>query len=688
MSAELFLEIGTEEIPAGFLPPAMADLERLMRKELEAGRIGFEAIQTFATPRRLVLAVSGVELEQARQEVTAAGPSVAVAFDADGNPTKAALGFARGNGVEVSDLERRETDKGEYLYVSKVVEGRPTSELLPELLPRLIDAIPFKKSMRWKDLDIRFARPVHWIVALFGGQVVPFSYGNLNSGNVSFGHRFMAPGAFEVTSLDQYLVDAEKQFVIVDPARRRQLIAEQLDEVVSRAGGKLNPDDDLLDEVAFLVEYPTAVMGGFEKNYLQLPPELLITVMREHQRYFTVVDEHGKLLPRFITISNTRVEDLSVVQQGNERVLRARLSDAMFFWNEDRKVRLESRLEALKNVVYQAKLGTSYEKVMRFKTLAAELARQQMPEVAELTERAALLAKCDLETGMVFEFTELQGVMGREYALLDGENPRVARAIFEHYLPVQAGGELPSDDVGAFVSIADKIDSICGCFGVGLIPTGTADPFALRRSAIGILNIIVERGYRLSLVALVERGLALLGDKLTRPAAEVAAEVLEFIRMRFFNMLTSQGQPHDMVDAVLSAAFDDPLDALQRVTGLSSFRQEGEFEALAVTFKRVVNIVKSGIETPVDAALFEADCESQLLEALQRVSGKFEQYVANGAYLDALRTAGELRSPVDALFEGVMVMSPDEAVKNNRLALLTVVARLFQGIADFSKIAA
>lgn len=688
MSAELFLEIGTEEIPAGFLPPAMADLERLMRKELETGRIGFETVRTFATPRRLVLAVSGVALEQARQEVTAAGPSVAVAFDADGNPTKAALGFARGNGVEVSELERRQTDKGEYLYVSKVVEGRPTSELLPEMLPRIIDSIPFKKSMRWKDLDIRFARPMHWIVALFGGQVVPFSYGNLNSGNVSFGHRFMAPGAFEVTSLDQYLVDAEKQFVIVDPARRRQLIAAQLDEVVGRTEGKLNPDEDLLDEVAFLVEYPTAVMGGFEKTYLQLPPELLITVMREHQRYFTVVDGHGKLLPRFVTISNTRVEDLTVVQQGNERVLRARLSDAMFFWNEDRKQRLESRLEALKNVVYQAKLGTSYEKVMRFKALAVELARQQVPEVAELTERAALLAKCDLETGMVFEFTELQGVMGREYALLDGEDPRVARAIFEHYLPVQAGGELPSDDVGAFVSIADKIDSICGCFGVGLIPTGTADPFALRRSAIGILNIILERGYRLSLVALIERSLGLLGDKLTRPAGEVAAEVLEFIRMRFFNMLTSQGQPQDMVDAVLSAAFDDPLDALQRVTGLAGFREEGEFEALAVTFKRVVNIVKSGTETPVDTALFEADCEGLLLDALQRVSGQFEQFVADGAYLEALRTAGELRSPVDALFEGVMVMSPDEAVKNNRLALLTVVARLFQGIADFSKIAA
>lgn len=688
MSAELFLEIGTEEIPAGFLPSAMADLERLIRKEFETGRIGYEAVRTFATPRRLVLVVDGVAREQARQEITASGPSVKVAFDADGNPTKAALGFARSNGVEVADLERRQTDKGEYLFVSKVVEGRPTGELLPEMLPRLIDAIPFRKSMRWKDLDIRFARPVHWIVALFEGQVVPFAYGNLTSGNLSRGHRFMAPETFEVSGLDQYLAAAEEHFVIVDPARRRQLIAGQLQEVVARAGGRLNPDDALLEEVTFLVEYPTAVMGGFETTYLQLPPELLITVMREHQRYFTVVDEKGKLLPRFITISNTRAEDPVVVQQGNERVLRARLSDAMFFWNEDRKVRLESRLDALKNVVYQAKLGTSYEKVMRFRTLAVELARDLAPEVVELTDRAALLAKCDLETGMVFEFTELQGVMGREYALLDGEDPRVARAIHEHYLPVQAGGELPGDDVGALVSIADKIDSICGCFGVGLVPTGTADPFALRRSAIGILNIILDRGYRLSLPALIRRSLALLGAKLTRPAAEVEAEVLEFFRLRFLNMLTSQGQPQDVVDAVLSAAFDDPADALQRIEGLAAFRKEGEFEALAVTFKRVVNIAKGGVEVSVDAALFESECEQRLLDDLRRVSGRFEQFVTDGAYLDALRTVGELRAPVDALFEGVMVMAPDEAVKNNRLALLTGVARLFQGIADFSKIAA
>jgi glycyl-tRNA synthetase beta chain len=688
MSAELFLEIGTEEIPAGFLPVAMADIERLMRKELENARIGFDGVRTFATPRRLGIAVQGVARRQARQEVSASGPSVKVAFDADGHPTKAALGFARGQGVDVADLERRQTDKGEYLFFSKVVEGRPSAELLPELLPRLIDAIPFRKSMRWKDLDIRFARPVHWIVALYDGQVVPFAYGNLTSGDRSRGHRFMAPEPFEVTGLEQYLAEAEQRYVIADPARRRQLIADQLAEATLATDGRLNPDDDLLDEVTFLVEYPTAVVGGFEETYLQLPPELLITAMREHQRYFTLVDEQGKLLPRFITISNTPAEDLTVVQRGNERVLRARLADAMFFWKEDRKVKLASRLDALKNVVYQAKLGTSYEKVLRFRELAVNLARQLAPEAAELTDRAALLAKCDLETGMVYEFPELQGVMGREYALLDGEDPRVAQAIFEHYLPVQASGQLPSDDVGAFVSIADKIDTICGCFGVGLIPTGTADPFALRRSAIGILNILLDREYRLSLTELIRRSVALLADKLTRPADEVAADVLEFIRLRFFNMLTAQELPQDVVDAVLGAAFDDPVDALLRVKALAAFRAQDDFEPLAVAFKRVVNIVKGGVDAPVDETLFEAPCEGELLAALHRVTGRFEQLLADGVYGDALRTVGELRAPVDALFDGVMVMAKDERVKANRLALLTAVARLFQGIADFSKIAA
>lgn len=687
MSAELFLEIGTEEIPAGFLPVAMADLERLLRKELQGANIPFEAVRTYATPRRIAAAVTGVAMEQARQELLVTGPSVKVAFDAEGKPTRAAEGFARSNGVDVSQLSTMETDKGAYIYVSRVIEGSPTADRLPEILSRTIASIPFRKSMRWKDLDVRFARPVHWIVALFDGAVVPFSFGILESGNVSRGHRFMAPEHFPVQGEKSWIAECERRFVIPDPAKRKEIIAREVERLAHAAGGEVNRDDALLEEVTYLVEDPTALMGGFEEKYLELPRELLITSMRGHQRYFTLSGKDGKLLPRFITVANTRAEDPAVVVRGNERVLRARLSDAMFFWKEDRKVKLETRLEALKSVVYQAKLGTSYEKVTRFRELAVWLSETFSPADRDLTDRAALLAKCDLETGMVYEFPELQGIMGREYARLEGEDPRVARAIHEHYLPTQAGGELPSDTVGSFVSVADKIDTVCGCFGVGLIPTGTADPYALRRNAIGILNILLARGMHLSVPELVDRALALLEPKLTRPLAQVRGDVVEFFRARFLNMLASQGYPQDVVEAVLSASFSDPVDALERVKALAELKGREDFEPLAVAFKRIGNIIKGGLDVPVNPAQFEASCEQDLFQALQQVRGEADGFVARGNYAAALRTIATLRSPVDTFFDGVMVMAKDEAVRNNRLALLTAVAGLFRGIADFSRIA-
>ncbi|MBO4793154.1 MAG: glycine--tRNA ligase subunit beta, partial [Deltaproteobacteria bacterium] len=501
MCAEIFLEIGTEEIPASFLAPARLSLEELLRKELETARIPFQSILTFATPRRLAIAVQGAAPEQERQELSISGPPAKIAFDAEGKPTKAALGFAKTNGVDVSELETVDTPKGPYLCVHKVLEGQKLKDLLPDIFLRVIHAIPFKKSMRWKDLDIRFVRPVHWLTALLDGEIVPFTFGEISSGNQSFGHRFMAPEAFTVTGLEDYLAKAQEHFVIPDPQRRKEIIRHDVEEIAARLNASLNMDEDLLEEVSLLVEFPVAICGSFEEKYLELPPEVLITTMKENQRYFTLTDDSGRLLPRFITIANTRPRDPEVVQRGNERVLRARLSDAMFFWKEDQKVPLESRLEALKHVVFQAKLGTSYEKVMRIRELAVELARRFAPERVEAVERAALLAKCDLETQMVFEFPELQGVMGREYALLEGEDRDVAVAVYEHYLPVQAGGALPSGPVGACVAIADKMDTLCGCFSVGLLPTGAADPFALRRGAIGILSIILDRQMPLSLGA-------------------------------------------------------------------------------------------------------------------------------------------------------------------------------------------
>ena len=688
MAKELFLEIGTEEIPAGFLPKAMQDLEALIRREFAAARLEFDAVRTFATPRRLALAVSAVAEQQPTLQTRALGPARQHAFDSAGNPTKAAEGFARGQGVAVSALTIVATDKGEYVCAEKEEAGRATFDLLQEILPRLISGISFKKSMRWKDLDVRFARPVHWIVALYGGMVVPLTFGELTSGNRSRGHRFMAPQEFVVSGCDDWLEQCRAHFVTADQTERKATIRRQVEETALAAGGRVSMDEALLEEVTYLVEDPTPLCGTFEERFLALPRELLVTTMRTHQRYFTVESHDGRLLNNFITIANTRPADPAVVIKGNGRVIRARFSDAMFFWEEDRKKKLETHLDALKNVIYQAKLGTSFEKVERFTVLAGELAARFEPAARELTVRAARLAKCDLETKMVYEFPELQGIMGREYARLEGEPPRVVQAIFEHYLPVEAGGALPADNVGAFVSVADKIDTICGCFGVGLVPTGSADPYALRRSAIGILNILLERGYRLAVPELVERSLELLAAKLTRPRDQVQGEVVEFIRLRLVNMLTQRGFPADVVEAVLAARFDEPLDAVARVEALAALKAQAGFEPLAVAFKRVGNIIKGGVETPLRTELFEADCERTLAVAAADARAAVATALASGDYAAALQAIAALRVPVDAFFDGVMVMADQPEVRGNRLALLTEVGRLFEGIADFAKIAA
>ncbi|WP_136523599.1 glycine--tRNA ligase subunit beta [Geomonas ferrireducens] len=687
MAKDLFLEIGCEEVPAGFVPKAMADMEALMKRELETARIEYGEIVTLGTPRRLVLAVKGMAERQPDAELTAMGPAKSAAYDADGNPTKAAQGFARGQGMDVADLKVVMTAKGEYLAAVKSEVGRDTAELLPEMLPRMIGAIPFKKSMRWADFDVRFARPIHWIVALFDGVVVPFSFGNIESGSASRGHRFMANTTFPVRDLASYLEECERHFVIPDPEKRKAIIRQEIERVARQAKGNVLADEALLEQVAFLVEYPSAVHGTFSPDFLVVPREVLITSMREHQRYFSLVDDQGKLLPGFITINNTLTEDPSVVVKGNERVLRARLSDARFFFDEDHKVKLESRVESLKSVVYQAKLGTSYEKMERFRELAKGLAGRHNPAVADKAARAATLCKADLVSGMVGEFPEVQGIMGREYALHDGEDAAVANAIAEHYLPTQAGGELPASDIGAFVSLADKVDTICGCFSVGLIPTGSADPYALRRSALGIINIILEKQYREPLSGLIRASLDLLAAKATRPVEDVYRDVLEFFRGRFVNLMADR-YPSDVVEAVVSVSFDDLVEAAAKIEALAGFRKREDFSALAVAFKRVCNIVKEGVDTPVDAALFQEDAEGGLFQAQQAVKGKVEAAVERADYLSALTEIATLKPAVDLFFDKVMVMAEDERVRQNRLALLTSIARLFGRLADFARLSA
>ena len=687
MLKELFLEIGTEEIPAGFLTRALADMEGLLRKELEAARLAHGEITTLATPRRLALVVKDIPAVQPNAEITAVGPAKAVAFDAAGKPTKAAEGFARGQGVDVAALTLMTTDKGEYVAAVKKESGRPTPDILAEILPRLIGNIPFKKSMRWGDLEVRFARPVHWLVALFDGIVVPFAFGGIDSGSVSRGHRFMANQAFPVRDFAHYLDECERHFVIPDPERRKEIIRREIHRLAKTVGGHLLPDEELLDQVAFLVEYPSAVVGTFSPDFLAVPKEVLITSMRSHQRYFSVVDESGKLLPAFITINNTLTEDPSVVVKGNERVLRARLSDARFFFDEDKKVPLEKRVEALKSVVYQAKLGTSFEKMERFRVLASALAEQLRPELAAQVAQAAYLCKADLVTGMVGEFPEVQGIMGREYALLQGVDPAVASAIAEHYLPTQAGGELPASDIGAFVSIADKLDSICGCFGVGLIPTGSADPYALRRSALGIINIILAKEYPLSLQALVNKALDLLSAKLTRKRDEVFADVMNFFTGRFVNLMAER-TPVDVVDAVVAVSCDDLVQTAAKIAALAEFKNRPDFEPLAVAFKRVCNIVKEPVAVAVNEQLFQDYAEGKLYLAYQSVASTVAANIDAGDYLAALTEIATMRGVVDDFFERVMVMAEDERVRTNRLALLQEIKGLFRDIADFAKIAA
>ena len=683
---EIFLEIGTEEIPAGFILRALTDMEESIRKSLSGARISFGEIKTFGTPRRLVLAVSEVAARQEDITVENQGPAKKVAYDEEGRPTKAMLGFAKGQGVDVKDVELRETPKGEYLYVVKEEKGLDTGQLLPEILSQLLTSFNFKKSMRWKDLENSFARPVHWIAALFGGKVIDITFGDIRSSNRSRGHRFHSPHEFEISSLDDYREKCRKARVIIDPEERISIIKEGIIKAAEAAGGRLIEDEGLLTEVANLVEYPVVLLGGFDREFLKLPRDVVIGAMREHQRYFSMEDNKGALLPNFITVSNTEAIDMSVVREGNERVLRARLSDAAFYYYEDLNIPLDDMVESLKSVVFQAKLGTSFEKVERFETLAGYLADELAPDLKNKVLRAAHICKADLVSGVVGEFAKLQGVMGRDYALKAGEDSEVAEAIFEHYLPRSADDILPSTQTGALVSIADKMETICGCFGVGLIPTGASDPYALRRQTLGTINIIIDKAYRLSLSTLADKALQSLGDKLLRDRDEVKIDILDFFRLRLIGLLTAKGNSVDVVDAVLAKGFDDVLDAVEVVKALSHLKGLPDFEPLAVTFKRVVNITKDFVSVGVDPSLFEKEAEQKLHSECHALSGDVMDLADKGKYKEALLKAAEIRPLVDNFFDDILVMAEDEEIKNNRLSLLKEVSNLFTRFADFSRI--
>ena len=680
MSKDLLLEIGTEEVPAHVMPHLLLDLKRLAGDMLAERRLAYESLRTVGTPRRAALIVEGLTERQEDVSTETRGPSVSIAFDTDGNPTKAGTGFARGQGIDPAALILRDG----YVYASVHEEGAETAQLLTELLPELIRAIPLPNSMRWGDLDFRFIRPIRWIVALYGTEIVPFTLANVTSGSTSRGHRTLAPEDFVIAAPADYEAACEKAYIIVDPERRRAMICEQIAAVAQKCGGTAEITPDLLEEVLYLVEYPTALSGSFEEKYLALPAEAVITPMRDHQRYFPVKAADGSLLPLFITVRNGGTEHLDVVAHGNERVLRARLADAQFFFDEDRKKSLSEHREKLKTVVFQQGLGSMYEKTERLMGLVTAIVEELAPDAAAYeamepdARRAAELSKADLVTGMVTEFTELQGIMGRAYALLDGEKPEVARAIDEQYMPRFAGDELPKSDLGFALSVADKIDNIVGTFSRGKIPTGSQDPFALRRQALGLVLMLIEHESGLLLSDLVDEAYDLYAlEEVSRD--KMQADVADFIRLRLKNVLTESGVRYDVQEAVL-ADVDFVADVPVRAAYVERLLAADGADALVQSFVRVGNIARTTETGIVDPALFTAEAEGVLLSAYESaVAARTE-----GA--DTLPAEQALAAAIDTFFDAVMVMDKDERVRANRLKLLKAIDNYLLWTADYSKI--
>jgi len=687
----LLVEIGAEEIPAGYIAPALKSFSALLSARMTAARIDHGSFRTCGTPRRLVVEVFDVAEKQEALSAEVTGPPARIGFDADGNPTVAAEKFAEKTGVPVRSLKIVKTEKGEYLCARKVERGLATRTVLKSILPEVITAISFPKTMHWADLDILFARPIHSVLALFEDKVISFTVGNIKSNRFTYGHGFMHPGRIRINAIDGYIEKLRAAYVIADIDERRDLVKQTVSEVAFKAGGQILPDEELLEIVTNLVEYPVATAGSFDAAFLEIPREILITAMREHQKYFAVVDRDQRLMPNFVAVNNTSTKDMDLVARGHERVLRARLSDADFFYKSDLEISPEARVEKLKSVLFQAKLGSMYEKSMRIVKISEFLADavNADQEFKNQIKRAAVLCKSDLVSQVVIEFTKLQGVMGRVYAATAGEGEAVANAIEEHYRPTYSGGPLPKDRIGALLSIADKIDSICGCFSVGLVPTGAADPYALRRQGIGIIQIMLNQGFVFPLSTLINFTLARFEEKAVVPVKETAGHIIDFLGRRMSRLLVEEGFSKDVVAAITEVSIDHVPDVWNRVKALEELKAAPDFAPLATAFKRVVNIRKKTDLTrvaAVNADLFKDVAEAALYEAFLKVKNRVETCLETADFNQALVDIASLRNPVDEFFEKVLVMAKEDALRLNRLALLGEIAGLFGRIADFSRI--
>jgi len=684
---DLLIEIGTEELPPTALNKLSTAFYNGVKEGLEKADLSFSDIKKYAAPRRLALLISDLDIKQKDKNVERRGPAIAAAFDEDGCPSKAAEGFARSCGVKVEDLDKLETDKGAWLNFKTEQKGKNTSELIADIVQSALDKLPIPKRMRWADLDSQFVRPVHWLILLFGEDVIDAEILSVKSGRETRGHRFHHPETITIPSPKEYEMLLETHGkVIADFDRRKEAVRGQVNEIALKVAGKAMIDEDLLEEVSAMVEWPVAVMGNFEKRFLDVPQETLILTMKTNQKYFYVVDNKGALLPNFITVSNIESKDVSKVQEGNERVIRPRFADAEFFWSQDRKSKLVDRLTSLGTVVFQKKLGTLLDKTRRIEKISSAIA-DQLAGDTQLALRAAELCKCDLMTEMVGEFPSLQGVMGRYYAENDGEQAEVATALEEYYKPKFSGDTLPQSVTSQSLAIADRLDTLVGIFAIGQTPTGDKDPFALRRAALGVLRIIIENNLDLDLLHLIK--IAAEQHNANIKAHDAESAVFDFILDRLHAYYLDKGILPDVLDAVLSTKPSKPLDINNRLLAVDAFRQLSEAESLAAANKRIGNIlkkVKGKLPNKVDQKLLQEDAEKDLFIKLTQLDDKVQTLIDATKYQDALAELSTLRKNVDQFFDDVMVMADDEKLKNNRIALLNKLHDLFLQIADISKL--
>lgn len=681
--SNLLLEVGVEEIPARFLPGALVNLEIIAKNVFEEYRLPFKNIKTFATPRRLALIAEIGRLQKALEKEIF-GPPVNVAYDESGNPTKAAEAFAKSHGLSVDHLQKREKGKGLYV-VAKVVESpKDSREVLPEVLSKIILSLNFPKNMRWGEGDLRFVRPIHWILAIFDNETVSLKIDGIESNKVTKGHRFLSPAAFEIKDIRSYINLLKNNFVILDQEERKRIILEESKKLAQSVNASVILDEELLEHVTFLVEYPVLVLCTFSSEYLSLPRELLITVMKGHQKYIALEDSHKRLINYFIVVSNTKSVNAETVRRGAERVIKARFEDARFYFEEDTKLPLLKRLDGLKNVVFHEKLGSLYDKTERIKVIASYIADRVCPNKKEEVVTAALLSKTDLITGVVREFPELQGIIGSYYAQKEGYNNSISKALREQYIPQHPGDALPETDIGAIISIADKIDNITSFFMIGLSPTGSEDPFALRRQSHGVILISLGKRYDITIEELLNVSLQNFDLK---EKSELFNTLIRFFEQRIDYIFQSEGYKADLIASLIPLVTAFPLYRIrERLDALLQFREDPDYDAVMLAIKRVNNIAPKQEMPPLKTELLMQSEEKSLYHELQRVSKEVHSFLKEHQYFSALITLKDLKDPINMFFDKVLVMDKKEELKFNRLSLIKEIQRLIQQIADFSKL--